>query len=104
MSGLARLALLEATFGREDACRSHAARAIELGRCHGSPATEALAGEAIGRLELGLGRIDSAVRSLEDVAAICAASERAGRHRHLAGGASPTPASDAETGSGPRAR
>ena len=72
MSGLARLALLEATFGREDACRSHAARAISIGRCHGSPATEALAGEAIGRLELGLGRIDSAVRSLEDVAAICA--------------------------------
>lgn len=77
MSGLARLALLEAAFGREDACRSHAARAIELGRCHGSPATEALAGEAIGRLELGLGRIDSAIRSLEAVAAICAEQPRA---------------------------
>lgn len=79
MSGLARVALLEAAFGREDACRSHAARAVELARRHESPATAALAGETIGRLELGLGRIDSAIQSLEAVAAICAqhASARA---------------------------
>jgi DNA-binding CsgD family transcriptional regulator len=79
MTGLARLARLEAAFGREDACRSHAARAVELASRLESPATEALAGEAIGSLELGLGRIDSAIRTLQAVAATCAedASARA---------------------------
>jgi hypothetical protein len=45
--------------GRADACRRHAAEAIELSREHGSVAVEANACEAVGLLELGLGRIDA---------------------------------------------
>lgn len=76
MSGLVCLARIEAGLGRADACRSHAAQAIELSRRNARPAIEALAGEAIGRLELGLGDIDASIERLERVALIC--SEDAG--------------------------
>jgi tetratricopeptide (TPR) repeat protein len=71
MSALVCLARVEAGVGRAEACRSHAAQAIELSRRHGSLAVEATAGEAVGRLELGLGAIDRAIERLERVALIC---------------------------------
>jgi hypothetical protein len=79
MSGLVCLARVEAGLGKADACRSHAARAIELSRQHASAAVEAMAGEAIGRLELGLGGIDIAIEQLERVALICSEDPRAER-------------------------
>jgi tetratricopeptide (TPR) repeat protein len=72
MTSLARLASIEAGLGRSSDCRRHAAQAIELSRHHGCKAVEALAGEAVGLLELGLGRIDAAIERLEQVARICA--------------------------------
>lgn len=72
MTSLARLASIEAGLGRSSDCRRHAAQAIELSRHHGCKAVEALAGEAVGLLELGLGRIDAAIERLEHVARICA--------------------------------
>jgi tetratricopeptide (TPR) repeat protein len=64
--------LVEASLGRADACRRHAAEAIELSREHGSVAIEANACEAVGLLELGLGRIDASIESLNRVALIYA--------------------------------
>jgi tetratricopeptide (TPR) repeat protein len=72
MSGLVRLALVEAGLGRADACRRHATQAIELSRRRGSEAVEANACEAVGFLELGLDRIDAAIERLNQVALICA--------------------------------
>lgn len=72
MTSLARLAAIEAGLGRSSDCRRHAAEAIELSRHHDCKAVEALAGEALGLLELGLGRIDAAIERLEQVARICA--------------------------------
>jgi DNA-binding CsgD family transcriptional regulator len=73
MSVLPRLAMVEGSLGREDACRRHAARAIELSRLHPSATVEALACEALGRLELGLGRIEAAIDRLQTAGNICAA-------------------------------
>jgi tetratricopeptide (TPR) repeat protein len=67
MMSLVRLACIEAGLGRSRACRSHAAEAIELSRAHATPVVEALAGEAVGFLELGLGHIDAAIERLERV-------------------------------------
>ncbi len=72
MTSLARLASIEAGLGRSSDCRRHAAQAIELSGHHGCKAVEARAGEALGLLELGLGRIDAAIERLEQVARICA--------------------------------
>jgi len=79
--GLARMALIEAGLGRADACRAHAeaalgerdSRLVERDR----RLVEALAGEALGFLELGLGRIDAAIERLETVALICGTDPRA---------------------------
>jgi tetratricopeptide (TPR) repeat protein len=72
MAALVHLALVEAGLGRADACRRHATEAIELSRHHGSKAIEANGCEAVGFLELGLGRMDAAVEWLNRVALICA--------------------------------
>jgi tetratricopeptide (TPR) repeat protein len=74
MASLVRLACIEAGLGRTRDCRRHAARARRLGRAQGVPAIEVQAGEAVGFLELGLDRIDSAIDTLEGVA------ERAARN------------------------
>jgi tetratricopeptide (TPR) repeat protein len=72
MASLVRLACIEAGLGRSRDCRRHAAQARKLGRAEGSPAVEAQAGEAVGFLELGLDRIDSAISTLERVAEVSA--------------------------------
>jgi tetratricopeptide (TPR) repeat protein len=72
MTGLVQLALVEAGLGRADACRRHAAEAIELSRRHGTEAVEANACEAVGFLELGLNRLDAATEQLNRAALICA--------------------------------
>ena len=77
MRGLAGLALVEAGLGRAEACRTHGGRAIELSRRYNSRAVEALAGEAVGFLELGQGRIDTAIERLERVERICLQSPSA---------------------------
>ncbi len=77
MLSFVRLAGIEAGLGHSHACREHAARAIELSRREQSKAAEAMAGQALGFLELGLGRIDLAVEWLERVAAICLDHPRA---------------------------
>ena len=71
MASLARLAAIEAGLGRPHACRKHASRAIELSRRERSTPVEAMAGQALGFLELGLGRLEAAIECLERVAAIC---------------------------------
>jgi tetratricopeptide (TPR) repeat protein len=72
MTALVQVALVEAGLGRADACRRHAAEAIELSRRHGSKAVEAKAHEAVGFLELGLGRIDAAIERLNRAGVVCA--------------------------------
>lgn len=67
MEALARLASIEAGLGRADRCRRHAAEAIRLSHALDDPPVEALAGEALGFLELGLGRAQCAVERLESV-------------------------------------
>jgi len=67
MHALARLASIEAGLGRADRCRRHAAEAIRLSRDLDEPPVEALAGEALGFLELGLGSPQFAVDRLESV-------------------------------------
>ncbi|MET0835718.1 MAG: hypothetical protein ABWY97_02955 [Thermoleophilaceae bacterium] len=78
MSGLVRLALIEAGLGQAQVCRGHAAEAVRLARGLADRPAEALAGEAVGLLELGLGRVDAAIERLESVARICRAHPRAG--------------------------
>jgi tetratricopeptide (TPR) repeat protein len=80
MGGLVLLALIEAGLGHEHACRRHAAEAVQLARGLADPPAEALAGEALGRLELGLGRVDAAIERLESVGRICGEYPRAGTH------------------------
>jgi DNA-binding NarL/FixJ family response regulator len=61
------LARLEAAQGREDDCRAHSEQALAIA----SPrvgAVVALAGSALGLLELGLGRLDAALDQLEPLA------------------------------------
>ena len=60
-AGLAWLSALE---GRADECRSRAAEAIELSDHYGLGFYKAWAMTALGQLELGLGRADSALRQL----------------------------------------
>jgi tetratricopeptide (TPR) repeat protein len=73
MASLVRLACIEAGLGRTHACRIHAAQATDLSRGRGaSTAIEAMAGEAVGFLELGLDRVDAAIDRLERVAELSA--------------------------------
>jgi tetratricopeptide (TPR) repeat protein len=72
MASLVRLACIEAGLGRSRDCRRHAAQALKQGRARGIPAIEVQAGEAVGFLELGLDRIDSAIDTLEGVAQLAA--------------------------------
>jgi tetratricopeptide (TPR) repeat protein len=79
MHALARLACVEAGLGQADPCRRHAAEAVRLSRDLEEPAVEALAGEVLGFLELGLASPQSAVEHLESVEPIW-------RSNHLARG------------------
>ena len=76
--GLTRLAVIEAGMGREEDCRRHAAEAMRLADAAADWPMQALAGEALGLLELGLGRLDAAVERLELVERICRAHPEAG--------------------------
>ena len=71
INGLTRLALIEAGMGKAERCRAHAREAITLSGSHGTRTQEAIAGEVIGFLELGLGRIDAAARVLKGVGETC---------------------------------
>ena len=77
MHALARLAAIDAGLGHADPCRRHAAEAIHLSRELDEPPVEALAAEAVGFLELGLGSPQSAVERLESVEPIWRSSRRA---------------------------
>ena len=77
MHGLARLACVEAGLGEAGPCRRHAAEAVRLSRELGEPCVEALAGEVLGFLELGLASPSSAVEQLERVERIWRASRLA---------------------------
>jgi tetratricopeptide (TPR) repeat protein len=77
MHALARLASVEAGLGRAGPCRRHAAEAIRLSHELDEPPVEALAGEVLGFLELGLGSPRSAVESLESVEPIWRSSHDA---------------------------
>ena len=76
MASLVRLACIEAGLGRAEDCRRHASEAIDLSRRSTSTAIEAMAGEAVGFLELGLDRVDSAIDHLERVAELSARRPR----------------------------
>jgi hypothetical protein len=76
--GLTRLAVIEAAMGRAHDCRAHAGGAIRLAAAAGDWPMQAHAGEALGLLELGLGRIEAAVDRLEAVGRICRAHPEAG--------------------------
>ena len=79
MHGLARLACVEAGLGEAGPCRRHAAEAMRLSRELGEPCVEALAGEVLGFLELGLASPRSAVEQLERVEQIWHANQCARR-------------------------
>jgi tetratricopeptide (TPR) repeat protein len=68
---LTRLAVIEAAMGRAPECRAHAGEAMRLAAATADRPMEALAGEALGLLELGLGRLDPAIERLEAVARLC---------------------------------
>ena len=77
MHALARLAAIEAGRGDAGECRRHAAEATWLSRALDEPPVEALAMEALGFLELGLGRPGEAVRCLENVRGLWRTSRQA---------------------------
>jgi DNA-binding CsgD family transcriptional regulator len=62
---LSRLADVEAELGREENCRRHAAATFASVQHTHDHLAEAVALEALGRLELGLGRVDDAIATLE---------------------------------------
>lgn len=64
------MTLVEAGLGRCDDCRRHGLEAVGLSRNSSEPVFEALAHQALGFLELGLGRIDHAVSCLEGVVGV----------------------------------
>ena len=66
---LVALATIEATLGRAEDCRAHAAQAVELGRETGVDVIEARAAKALALLALGTGDTADAVRHLEQAAA-----------------------------------
>jgi tetratricopeptide (TPR) repeat protein len=77
MHALARLASIEAGLGDVNSCRRHAVEAIQLSRELREPPIEALAAEALGFLELGLGRPGRAVERLETAEPIWRSSQPA---------------------------
>jgi len=78
---LGQLALVEAGQGRKDQCRAHAFEALALARSLDIEYPREI-GDALGLLELGLGRPQEAIRHLEPVTRI--AVEDAGGHPVLA--------------------
>jgi tetratricopeptide (TPR) repeat protein len=76
-TGLARLALIDAGRGRADDCRRHADEAVRLSGRGESGVVEAMACEALGLLELGLGRAGAAIERLEWVAGLGGEHSRA---------------------------
>jgi DNA-binding CsgD family transcriptional regulator len=62
---LVRLAAVEAGQGREDDCRTHVRRALEIADALGIDSIGVLAGWVLGLLELGLGRYREAIEGLE---------------------------------------
>jgi DNA-binding NarL/FixJ family response regulator len=58
------LAEIEAATGRDGACRDHAARALEIAEPAGALAVCLYARNAVGLLELGIGRVDEAISTL----------------------------------------
>jgi DNA-binding CsgD family transcriptional regulator len=68
-AALSGLAWLEAREGREESCRAHAARALDLARAFGRGFYEAWALAALGDLELALGRPAEAVDRLAEMSA-----------------------------------
>jgi hypothetical protein len=67
-AGLARLALIDAGRGRAEDCRRHTDEALRLCGRGERGVVGAIACEALGLLELGLGRADAAIERLEWVA------------------------------------
>ena len=67
---LAGLAWLESRAGREESCRSHAARALELCRGRDIRIGEIWVGHALGDLDLALGRTESALARFVDLLAL----------------------------------
>jgi hypothetical protein len=77
MHALARLGSIEAGLGDAGSCRRHSHEAIHLSHELDDPPVEALAVEALGFLELGLGHPDCAVERLESVGPIWRSSRSA---------------------------
>jgi DNA-binding CsgD family transcriptional regulator len=65
---LAVLARVEAALGREDDCRAHLVRALEIVDLLGAEIVRGYVGATAGLLELGLGRSEEAVTALEATA------------------------------------
>jgi ATP/maltotriose-dependent transcriptional regulator MalT len=76
-NALAQLALIEAGRGREEQCRAHAAEALALARSLDIEEPREI-GDALGLLELGLGRPEEAIRHLTPVTRV--AVEDVGGH------------------------
>ena len=72
MASLVRLACIEAGLGRGRDCLGHAAQALNRGGPAAFRRSRCEAGEAVGFLELGLDRVDSAIDTLEGVAQLTA--------------------------------
>jgi DNA-binding CsgD family transcriptional regulator len=75
---LSRLAGVEAVLGHEPECRGHVTAALASVRRSNDRLTEAVALDALGRLELGVGRVEDAIEALECVAAMVAEVEHPG--------------------------
>jgi ATP/maltotriose-dependent transcriptional regulator MalT len=69
-AALVHLAQIEAARGLERECRSQADEALELASSHGIQGLVFLTHALVGKLELGLGRVNQAVRELELAARI----------------------------------
>ena len=67
-----RLAGVEAMLGTERACRSHVEATIASAARTNDRLAEAVALDALGRLELGMGRVDEAIATLERLSAMVA--------------------------------
>jgi DNA-binding CsgD family transcriptional regulator len=65
VASLVHLAQIEAVRGLEHQCRDHAAEALDLGTHYRIEGLLFLAHALLGKLELGLGRIDEAITQLE---------------------------------------
>ena len=84
--GLTRVAVIEAGMGREQDCRSHASEAMFLTEVAADWPLQALAGEALGLLELGLGRRRRRGRATRGGGANLPRASRGSRLRRQLGG------------------